>query len=161
MHHDQGRELCLGTKGKKDSGQGQGEKPDNGQDPGNGGAGGGGGGGGGGAATDETPAPAPEAAEQMGDKGGAPADTPKKVHPAPVDPSSPDMTAQDYKKCGIKMSTGQKEFVGKGCLVGHESTALSESNSPKYIATCEGKSGIPLCGPVASRGEQFECYCYR
>jgi hypothetical protein len=75
----------------------------------------------------------------------------------PEDASSPEPTNADYGKCKIPE---QKSFVGRGCLKGHDSTALPEYKAAEYTTTCKGKSGIPLCGPVPSRGGQFECWCY-
>jgi hypothetical protein len=93
-------------------------------------------------------------------KEGFPETTPKpedSAAPAPEDASSPEPTNNDYAKCKVPE---QKSFVGKGCLKGHDSAALPESKKPEYVTTCKGKSGIPLCGPVPSRGGQFECWCY-
>jgi hypothetical protein len=72
----------------------------------------------------------------------------------PEDASSPEPTNADYAKCKVPQ---QKSFVGKGCLMGHDSSALPESKAAEYRTTCKGKSGIALCGPVPSRGGQFEC----
>jgi hypothetical protein len=73
---------------------------------------------------------------------------------AGVDPSP---SSADYQTCHDPEA---KSFPGKGCLKGHDSSALPESKKSEYVSTCKAKSGIPLCGPVASRGGQFECWCY-
>ena len=71
--------------------------------------------------------------------------------------ADPSPSSADYQTCHDPEA---KSFPGKGCLKAHDSSALPESKKSEYVSTCKSKSGIPLCGPVPSRGGQFECWCY-
>jgi hypothetical protein len=71
-----------------------------------------------------------------------------------IDPSP---SSADYTTCHDPEA---KSFPDKGCLKAHDSSALPEYKAAEYKTTCKSKSGIPLCGPVPSRNNQFECWCY-